>query len=103
MAASRRSQTPLVRQSHVAVMWSHRRLGEETPDLLRRLEAPILVVERGERQIVRAGDMARRDPGARIGVAAFEAAAPARVQQGFVHSPEEFLFGDDLAAVLLRL
>ena len=41
----------------------------------RRLNVPSAIVERGERQVARAGDMAGGDARARVGLAAFEAGA----------------------------
>src|SRR5438105_11903160 len=66
---------------------------EETFDLFGRLEASVVTVERSEGEIARAWNVPRRDPGARVGFAAFEAALAARIEQRVVHPAEKLLFG----------
>src|SRR5438309_1118042 len=78
------------------LFWVHSRVVEQPPDFLRGLEGAVLIVERGEGQVARAWDVPGFDAWPRIGLAALEAAAPARVEQRLVISAEQLLLGRNL-------
>src|SRR5262245_7608876 len=75
------------------------RLGEQPPELVRRFEGPILIVEQAEREVAATGDVARLNARARVGSGSFEPLAAPRVEQRA--AGEDLAFGDDLVWPLL--